>query len=83
MLEKDRATVTVLTSIDKWYGVTYKEDKAVVVAAIQGMKDNGIYPEAVWCGRSEALISFDLEGMVMNAVPFGNGHIKDTFLMTL
>lgn len=83
LLAEDKATVSVLTSKDKWYGVTYKEDKEVVVAAIQGMKDDGIYPEAVWCGRSEALISFDMEGMVMKAVPFGNGHINDTFLMTL
>lgn len=83
LLAEDRATVSVLTSKDKWYGVTYKEDKAVVMAAIQSMKDNGVYPEEVWCGRSEALIGFQLEGMVMNAVRYGSGHINDTFLMTL
>jgi NDP-sugar pyrophosphorylase family protein len=44
LLAQDRATVTVLQSADKWYGVTYKEDKAVVVAAIQKLKDNGLYP---------------------------------------
>ena len=48
LLKQDRATVEVLTSQDKWYGVTYKEDKPVVVAAIQNMKDNGIYPQQVW-----------------------------------
>lgn len=83
LLAEDRATVSVLTSKDKWYGVTYKEDKAVVMAAIQSMKDNGVYPEEVWCGRSEALIGFQLEGMVMNAIRYGSGHINDTFLMTL
>ena len=83
LLAEDRATVSVLTSKDKWYGVTYKEDKAVVMAAIQSMKDNGVYPEEVWCGRSEALIGFQLEGMVMNAVRYGSGHINDTFLMAL
>ncbi len=83
LLEEGKATVSVLTSQDKWYGVTYKEDKAVVMAAIQDMKDNGVYPEEVWCGRSEALIGFQLEGMVMSAVPYGSGHINDTFLMTL
>ena len=83
LLEENRATVSVLTSKDKWYGVTYKEDKAVVMAAIQGMKDDGVYPEQVWCGRSEALIGFQLDGMVMKAVRYGSGHINDTFLMTL
>ena len=83
LLAEDRATVSVLTSKDKWYGVTYKEDKAVVMAAIQSMKDNGVYPEEVWCGRSEALIGFQLDGMVMNAIRYGSGHINDTFLMTL
>ena len=83
LLEEEKATVTVLTSKDKWYGVTYKEDKPVIMAAIKGMKDNGVYPEKVWCGRSEALVNFQIEGMVMSAVPYGSGHINDTFLMTL
>ena len=83
LLAEDCATVTVLTSQDKWYGVTYKEDKAVVMDAMQSMKDKGIYPEQVWCGRSEALIGFRLNGMVMSAIRYGSGHINDTFLMTL
>ena len=83
LLEEEKATVTVLTSKDKWYGVTYKEDKPVVMAAIKDMKDNGVYPEQVWCGRSEAIVNFQIEGMVMSAVPYGSGHINDTFLMTL
>ena len=83
LLEADKATVTVLTSQDKWYGVTYKEDKPVVVNAIKMMKENGVYPEQVWCGRGEALVNFKLKGMVMSAVPYGSGHINDTFLMTL
>ena len=48
LLETDRATVSVLTSKDKWYGVTYKEDKPVVVAAIRRMKEEGRYPEHLW-----------------------------------
>ena len=44
----DKATVEVLESKDKWYGVTYKEDKPVVVAAIKNLKDKGIYPENLW-----------------------------------
>lgn len=48
LLADKKATVTVLSSEDKWYGVTYKEDKPVVVHAIQTMKDQGLYPEKLW-----------------------------------
>jgi choline kinase len=48
LLAAEKATVKVLTSTDKWYGVTYKEDKPMVVAAIQGLKDSGLYPEELW-----------------------------------
>ena len=44
LLDANKATVTVLKSFDKWYGVTYKEDKEVVVAAIQKMEEDGKYP---------------------------------------
>lgn len=47
LLEADRAAVSVLASADKWYGVTYKEDKPVVVAAIQKMKKEGLYPDGL------------------------------------
>ena len=42
------AEVKVLHSADKWYGVTYKEDKESVVNALQSMKDKGFYPEKLW-----------------------------------
>ncbi len=48
LLEKKKAEVTVLKSYDRWYGVTYKEDKQTVVNAIQRMKDEGDYPEMLW-----------------------------------
>lgn len=48
LLKEKKATVKVLKSMDKWYGVTYKEDKPVVVAAIQKMKDEGMYPQKLW-----------------------------------
>ena len=40
-----QATVKVLHSADKWYGVTYAADKPVVVAALKEMTDKGLYPE--------------------------------------
>ena len=48
LLSEGRATVQVLKSADKWYGVTYKEDKPFVVAAIRGLKAQGLYPEKLW-----------------------------------
>lgn len=48
LLTEGRATVRVLESEDKWYGVTYKEDKPVVVAAVQALKDEGLYPQKLW-----------------------------------
>ncbi len=48
LLEEDKATVQVLSSEDKWYGITYKEDKPLLMAAIQDMKDKGLYPQELW-----------------------------------
>jgi dTDP-glucose pyrophosphorylase len=48
LIKEDKATVKVLHSHDKWYGVTYKEDKQSVVDALQSMKDKGLYPEKLW-----------------------------------
>ena len=42
LLTEEKATVKVLKSTDKWFGVTYKEDKPVVVAAIRKMKEDGL-----------------------------------------
>ncbi|MBR3821079.1 MAG: nucleotidyltransferase [Kiritimatiellae bacterium] len=44
LLHAQKATVRVLTSPDKWYGVTYAADKPMVVAALQGMGEQGLYP---------------------------------------
>jgi len=48
LLKEYKAEVTVLKSVDRWYGVTYKEDKETVVNAIKELKKNGIYPERLW-----------------------------------
>lgn len=45
LLQQGKASVQVLTSQDKWYGVTYKEDKEMVVNAIAALKQQGLYPE--------------------------------------
>ena len=48
LLSRRKARVKVLRSNDKWYGVTYKEDKPMVVAAMAELREKGMYPEKLW-----------------------------------
>ena len=48
LLKEGTATVKVLTSPDKWYGVTYAADKPMVVAALRRMAEEGKYPDGLW-----------------------------------
>lgn len=48
LLSEDKASVAVLSTEDKWYGVTYKEDKPVVEAAMRRLKEEGLYPDKLW-----------------------------------
>ena len=48
LLRTGKADVTVLKSNDKWFGVTYKEDKPYVVDSIRELVDMGIYPEKLY-----------------------------------
>ena len=48
LIKEGKAQVKVLRSMDRWYGVTYKEDKDSVVAALRSMKAKGEYPEVLW-----------------------------------
>lgn len=48
LLAEGSATVDVLSTPDKWYGVTYHEDKAGVVAAMAQKAADGIYPTPLW-----------------------------------
>lgn len=48
ILKEEKGNVQVLKSQDKWYGVTYKEDKERVVNAIAKFKKDGLYPERLW-----------------------------------
>ena len=42
------STYEVLTSSDKWFGVTYKEDKPGVVKALKALVDKGEYKEGLY-----------------------------------
>ena len=48
MMNAGTCDVRVLKTSAKWYGVTYIEDKPVVVAKIKEMIDNGEYPIGLW-----------------------------------
>lgn len=48
LLKEGKASVKVLESEEKWYGVTYQEDKRTVVEAIQAKKNAGLYPQELW-----------------------------------
>ena len=48
LIDEGKAAVKILHSTDKWYGVTYREDKPTVVAAITEKTNSGLYPENLW-----------------------------------
>ena len=48
LLVQKKATVKVLRTADKWYGVTYAADKPQVVAALKTLADQGAYPDSLW-----------------------------------
>ena len=48
LLANNKIKVKVMESKDKWYGVTYQEDKYIVRAAIEDMIKEGIYNKNIW-----------------------------------
>ena len=48
LIKENRADVSVLETRDKWFGVTYKEDKPVVVESICKLIEQGEYPEKLY-----------------------------------
>lgn len=48
LLQEGKASVKVLHTQDKWYGVTYAADKPKVVAALREMTAQGLYPDGLW-----------------------------------
>lgn len=47
-IQEGKGSVRVLETKDKWFGVTYKEDKPAVVASIRKLVDDGVYPEKLF-----------------------------------
>ena len=48
LLHAGKARLKVLSSADRWYGVTYAADKPQVVAALREKTNEGLYPDGLW-----------------------------------
>jgi hypothetical protein len=48
LIHERKITMRVLSTPEKWFGVTYKEDKPFVVACIRRLIETGVYPEKLW-----------------------------------
>lgn len=48
LIGEDKATIKVLPTKERWFGVTYMEDKPALVASLKALKEEGLYPEKVW-----------------------------------
>ena len=48
LLTENKCEVKMLESHDKWYGVTYQEDKPSVKAGIASLYEKGCYPKPLW-----------------------------------
>lgn len=48
LISEGKASVTILPTDERWYGVTYHEDKNSVVKALKSMRESGKYPITLW-----------------------------------
>ena len=48
LINSSKCSFRVLQSADRWYGVTYKEDKSFVTAALNELHEKGVYPDKLW-----------------------------------
>jgi dTDP-glucose pyrophosphorylase len=48
IINSGKGNVKILPATDKWFGVTYKEDKQAAVQNIRKLIEKGIYPENLW-----------------------------------
>jgi hypothetical protein len=48
LLVENKAKVQVLRTRERWYGVTYQEDKIRVKNAVRELIQKGVYPRTLW-----------------------------------
>jgi hypothetical protein len=48
LIKEKKATVRVLPTKEQWYGVTYRNDKPLIIRAMKKKKADGEYPQELW-----------------------------------
>lgn len=48
LVAENTASVKILPAVDRWFGVTYKEDKSLAIDNIRKLIDQGVYPDNLW-----------------------------------
>lgn len=48
LISAGKVKITALSTSDRWFGLTYKEDKPGAVAALKALHDSGVYPPKLW-----------------------------------
>jgi hypothetical protein len=48
MIDENLARTKVLETDETWFGVTYREDRPKVLAAINKLVEDGVYPSSLW-----------------------------------
>jgi len=48
IIKNGKGNVKILPATDKWFGVTYKEDKPLAVQNISKLIEQGVYPDNLW-----------------------------------
>lgn len=95
VLSAGLARVQVIPTPEKWFGVTYPQDKAHTTEQIRLLTEANVYPRPLWDdftlhpGKAialqaeaklrDVLAHFQLEGSVASIIPYGSGHIHDTY----
>ena len=47
-IKNGECDMKVLVTPDRWFGVTYKEDRPMVVESLKKLTENGVYPDGLW-----------------------------------
>ena len=48
VVREGKAQVKVLHTHEKWFGVTYREDRDMVINSLKSLVDKGVYPSDLW-----------------------------------
>jgi UTP-glucose-1-phosphate uridylyltransferase len=48
VIKSGKAKVKVLPTMEKWFGVTYREDRDMVMNSLKSLVDQGVYPPSLW-----------------------------------